>query len=183
MIFDTGSADLWVRAHAYNASKSESASKKGSVSSNKWQIQYGGGGVRGSVVRDTVQVQQSHGASLQATHAAFAVAANSWKGFDEPSGNIEESNKLEGGSEISQDAGIFATLKGDGVLGMAFKSLNAVRQDKQATLMDRFVEQSQVRLSAFAIYLAAAAAAPGGGCTSQSFVAFGVDTSIANLTG
>lgn len=132
-------------------------------------------------MRDAVQVLQSHGASLQATHAAFAVATNSWKGFDEPSGNIEESNKLEGGSEISQDAGIFATLKGDGVLGMAFRNLNAVRQDKQATLMDRFVEQSQVRLSAFAIYLAAAA--PGGGSASESFVAFGVNASIANLSG
>jgi hypothetical protein len=139
-----------------------------------WQIQYGGGGVHGIVMRDSVQVLQSHGgASLTATNAAFAVATNSWKGFNEPSGYREEGGAQEG---------IFATLKGDGVLGMAFRNLNAVRHDKQATLMDHFVAQGQVKHSGFAIYLAGSASGSSTS-SSESFVAFGVNASTANLTG
>jgi hypothetical protein len=152
-----------VRSHAYDSSKSSTAGEEGSDGGSLWQVQYGGGGVRGAMARDSVQLFLPQGA-LAATNVAFAVATDSWKGFDEPQ------------EDQAPDDGIFSTLKGDGVLGMAFKSLNSVHRDKQATLMDHLVEQGQLRTFAFAVYLAS-----GGGF--GSFVAFGSDAATINLTG
>ncbi|KAG9292775.1 hypothetical protein G9A89_006336 [Geosiphon pyriformis] len=126
VIFDTGSADLWIPAQdcrdsaCQNHKSFDPKKSKGFVTHNKdWQIQYGTGSVSGIIGIDNVQV----------------------------SGTGTKNQIFGLTTSMSED---FADAPFDGILGMALSQLS---NQKAKTLFTLLVEQGAVKEPIFGFYL------------------------------
>jgi hypothetical protein len=128
LVFDTGSADLWVfAAHSHSASMSyvrtydASASSTAHELSTAWSIQYGKGSASGNLVTDNAGL-----AGVTAKGLTFAEATQWTNDFE------------------SQDMPL------DGLLGLAFKDVNSAGVD---TLLDALQAQGLISRRLFSFYL------------------------------
>ncbi|KAL1967175.1 hypothetical protein VTN77DRAFT_3466 [Rasamsonia byssochlamydoides] len=126
--FDTGSADLWVfssqtpRSERGNHSIYTPSASAKKLNGYTWSISYGdGSSASGDVYLDTISVGGVN-ASSQAVEAATQVS-----------------------SEFTQDTG------SDGLLGLAFSSINTVQPQRQTTFFDTV--KSQLAKPLFAVTL------------------------------
>jgi len=128
LIFDTGSADMWVSSakklgvqqtflRYYNSASSDTHRRHGSP----WQIMYGIGQVSGFLSSDDVQL-----GNLVAKGQVFAEATTVTSNFEQ---RIEPM---------------------DGILGFAFKGSSSSRSN---TLLDTLYEQGQISSRVFSFYL------------------------------
>lgn len=124
VVFDTGSADLWVpvglgtERRRFNADESETFEEMEDI----FAIEYGSGAVSGSYCRDSLAL-----GALTLDNFTFAVARDtaSLRGFD--------------------------TWSFDGVLGLGFR---AITVDDNPTVMDSLLESGQLDTPVFGFYLA-----------------------------
>ncbi|GFO41564.1 cathepsin d [Plakobranchus ocellatus] len=127
VIFDTGSADLWVPSvkcdedniacqthNQYNAS----ASKTYEAVGDPFRVNYPYGGVKGHLSRDTVTV-----AGIPIKDHVFA--------------------------EVLEQSDVFQDTSADGILGMGFAHLSV---DRKPTVFDKMVEQNLVPAPVFSFY-------------------------------
>lgn len=130
--FDTGSADLWVFSSELSASETKghdiydpSKSKTSKkLSGSTWQISYGdGSSASGDVYTDTVTV------------GGIAVTGQA----------VELASKIS--SQFSQDT------DNDGLLGLAFSSINTVKPKAQTTWFDSGVSQGLFAANVFTVDL------------------------------
>jgi len=127
--FDTGSADLWVFSSELPSSKSAGHAVYKPDSSKKmsgasWKISYGdGSSASGDVYKDTVTVG-GVAVQNQAVEAAKTIS-----------------------SQFASDK------KNDGLLGLAFSSINTVSPQKQTTWFDTAVKAGDLKQSVFAAKL------------------------------
>ncbi|PYH90626.1 aspergillopepsin I precursor [Aspergillus ellipticus CBS 707.79] len=126
--FDTGSADLWVFSDELPSSESTGhslytpSSSAAKLSGYSWDISYGdGSSASGNVYRDTVTVG-SVSTDKQAVEAASSIS-----------------------SEFVQDTA------NDGLLGLAFSSINTVSPEAQTTFFDTVKSQLDSPLFAVAL--------------------------------
>lgn len=118
--FDTGSSDLWVFSSAlsaktvgaHNVYDPTKSSSFQSVPGHSWSISYGdGSGAAGTVGKDTVNIGGAT-ATGQAVEMATAVSASF----------VKDANN-------------------DGLVGLAFSSLNTVKPNKQSTFFETIMPQ------------------------------------------
>lgn len=130
--FDTGSADLWVFSSELSASETKdhdiydpSKSKTSKkLNGSTWKITYGdGSGASGDVYTDTVEV-----GGISVTGQAVELASQI-------------------SSQFSQD------VDNDGLLGLAFSSINTVSPKAQTTWFDTAVEQGLFDANVFTVDL------------------------------
>ncbi|XP_041456565.1 lysosomal aspartic protease-like [Lytechinus variegatus] len=139
VVFDTGSADLWVPSvkcgfldvacrfhHKYDSSKSSTYVANGT----KWSLQYGSGACSGFVSEDTIQL-----GGLKAKSQSFG--------------------------EATAEPGLtFIAAKFDGILGLGYPTITRI---SKLPVFDNIVKQGLVQDAVFAVYLAKDASAKVGG--------------------
>jgi len=127
--FDTGSADLWVFSDELPASKSAGHAiykpdTSKQMSGASWKISYGdGSSASGDVYSDTVTV------------GGVAVDGQA----------VEAAKQIS--SQFAQDK------KNDGLLGLAFSSINTVKPKQQTTWFDTAVKNGDLKQAVFGVRL------------------------------
>eukprot|EP00057_Strongylocentrotus_purpuratus_P018555 XP_011673029.1 PREDICTED: lysosomal aspartic protease [Strongylocentrotus purpuratus] len=156
VVFDTGSADLWVPSsqcgfldiackfhRKYDSSKSSTYKKNGT----KWAIQYGSGSCSGFVSNDVIEL-----GALKAKNQSFG--------------------------EATAEPGLtFVAAKFDGILGLGYPTITRI---SKVPVFEKIVQQGLVTDAVFSVYLALSVGNNGTYCTNCAAIA---DTGTSLIAG